>query len=285
MRRALLALVASGCALLAVSTAPATAQSTTPPIQHLVVILEENSTFDHTFGTLHGVDGRHVGTTGHAGGRRDGSAPGVLGPRTARLHGSQGGGGAQQWSDGSLDRIQPRSDGRLRARAERNRQERASVVHAYRSCDARAVAQAREAGRGVRPLFLLVPGWVAAKHAEPGRGRRVRPRPGLERRLHESVAQRHPHGVRRGDGRRRLVEVLRGRARADRRVEGRRRLLRGVGGRHAERAVLGADPVDGAILDRSGALAERPVAGRSVRRRRLGVAAGDHLRAAAADHA
>ena len=61
MRRALLALVVSGCALLAVSTAPATAQSTTPPIQHLVVILEENSTFDHTFGTLHGVDGVHVG--------------------------------------------------------------------------------------------------------------------------------------------------------------------------------------------------------------------------------
>jgi phospholipase C len=61
MRRALLAAIVSGCALLAASTAPATAQSTTPPIQHLVVILEQNSTFDHTFGTLHGVDGKHVG--------------------------------------------------------------------------------------------------------------------------------------------------------------------------------------------------------------------------------
>lgn len=61
MRRALLAAAVSGCALLAASTAPATAQPTTPPIQHLVVILEQNSTFDHTFGTLHGVDGVHVG--------------------------------------------------------------------------------------------------------------------------------------------------------------------------------------------------------------------------------
>jgi phospholipase C len=69
MRRALLAVVVSGCALLAASTAPATAESTTPPIQHLVVIMEENSTFDHTFGTLHGVDGLHVeGKVTQAGG-------------------------------------------------------------------------------------------------------------------------------------------------------------------------------------------------------------------------
>ena len=61
MRRALLAAIVSGCALLAASIGPATAQSATPPIQHLVVIVEENSTFDHAFGTLHGVEGVHVG--------------------------------------------------------------------------------------------------------------------------------------------------------------------------------------------------------------------------------
>jgi phospholipase C len=60
MRRAMLALLVSACALVAVAPVPATAQST-PQIEHLVVIMEENSTFDHTFGTLPGVDGVHVG--------------------------------------------------------------------------------------------------------------------------------------------------------------------------------------------------------------------------------
>ena len=60
LRRALLAALASGAALLAVAPAPATAQSG-PTIEHLVVIMEENSTFDHTFGTLHDVNGVHVG--------------------------------------------------------------------------------------------------------------------------------------------------------------------------------------------------------------------------------
>src|SRR4029077_16867144 len=44
LRRALLAALASGAALLAVAPAPATAQSG-PTIEHLVVVMEENSTF------------------------------------------------------------------------------------------------------------------------------------------------------------------------------------------------------------------------------------------------
>ena len=60
MRRALLAVLVSICALVTAAPVPATAQST-PQIEHLVVIMEENSTFDHTFGTLPGVDGVHVG--------------------------------------------------------------------------------------------------------------------------------------------------------------------------------------------------------------------------------
>jgi len=60
MRRALLAALVSLCALAAAAPAPATAEST-PQIEHLVVIVEQNSTFDHTFGTLPGVDGVHVG--------------------------------------------------------------------------------------------------------------------------------------------------------------------------------------------------------------------------------
>jgi phospholipase C len=45
------------------SAAPAVDPVTGLPttIQHVVVITEENSTFDHTFGTLPGVDGVHVG--------------------------------------------------------------------------------------------------------------------------------------------------------------------------------------------------------------------------------
>jgi len=60
IRRCLLALIASACSLMAAVPAPATAQST-PKIEHLIVIMEQNATFDHTFGTLPGVDGVHVG--------------------------------------------------------------------------------------------------------------------------------------------------------------------------------------------------------------------------------
>ena len=102
----------------------------------------------------------------------------------------------------------------------------------------------------------------------------------------EPVAQRHPHAVRRARTEAGVswkyyvggLEQINERKVANGAYAG---SARG----HSERAVLGADPVDAAVLDRSGALAERPVAGRSVRRRRLGVAAGDHVRAAAADHA
>jgi phospholipase C len=52
MRRVLVALVISLPVLLA-PVAPATAQTAwPPPIKHLVVIVEQNSTFDHTFGAL-----------------------------------------------------------------------------------------------------------------------------------------------------------------------------------------------------------------------------------------
>jgi phospholipase C len=61
MRRAHLAALAFGCVLVAAAPMPATAQPEPHQIEHLVVILEENSTFDHTFGTLHRVDGVYVG--------------------------------------------------------------------------------------------------------------------------------------------------------------------------------------------------------------------------------
>lgn len=60
MRRGFLALIVAGCALLPAVSTPATAQST-PEIEHLIVIMEENATFDHIFGTVPGVDGVHVG--------------------------------------------------------------------------------------------------------------------------------------------------------------------------------------------------------------------------------
>ncbi len=62
MRRAVLALIAVGL-LAAAWIVPASAQTLpgsatgTPPIQHLVVILEENSTFDHVFGYWPTADG------------------------------------------------------------------------------------------------------------------------------------------------------------------------------------------------------------------------------------
>ena len=71
MRRVLL--VAISCAIvIGVSPVPGSAQETAPPIEHLVVILEQNSTFDHTLGTLQGVDGVVVGQeVPMAGGRTD----------------------------------------------------------------------------------------------------------------------------------------------------------------------------------------------------------------------
>jgi phospholipase C len=58
MRRVLIALVVALPALLT-PISPATADAPAPEIKHLVVVVEENSTFDHTFGTLAGVDGIH----------------------------------------------------------------------------------------------------------------------------------------------------------------------------------------------------------------------------------
>jgi phospholipase C len=52
MRRVLIALVVALPALLAPITPASAAASTTPPIQHLVVIVEQNSTYDHVFGDL-----------------------------------------------------------------------------------------------------------------------------------------------------------------------------------------------------------------------------------------
>jgi len=66
MRRAILALVAVGL-LGAARALPATAQTfpgttaETPRIEHLVVIVEENSTFDHIFGWLPTADGHPPG--------------------------------------------------------------------------------------------------------------------------------------------------------------------------------------------------------------------------------
>ena len=59
MRRGLLTLIVSG-SVMAMVPGAAAAQST-PQIEHLVVIVEQNSTFDHTFGTLPGVNGVDVG--------------------------------------------------------------------------------------------------------------------------------------------------------------------------------------------------------------------------------
>ncbi|MEP6972838.1 MAG: alkaline phosphatase family protein [Actinomycetota bacterium] len=75
MRRALMALLACCCAVLAVPPAPVSAESG-PQIDHLVVIMEENATFDSTFGTLRGVDGVHVG-----------QRVGLAGGESARLRG------------------------------------------------------------------------------------------------------------------------------------------------------------------------------------------------------
>jgi phospholipase C len=60
MRRVLL--VAIVClAVIGASPPPGSAQESLPPIEHLVVILEQNSSFDHTLGTLPAVDGVVVG--------------------------------------------------------------------------------------------------------------------------------------------------------------------------------------------------------------------------------
>ncbi len=60
MRRVLVALLI-GLPLLGAPIAPAAAATGMPPIEHLVVIVEQNATFDHTFGTLPDVNGIEVG--------------------------------------------------------------------------------------------------------------------------------------------------------------------------------------------------------------------------------
>ena len=88
-----------------------------------------------------------------------------------------------------------RMDGFVRAQSA-NRQERASVVHAYRSCDARAVA--RLARRGVvfdryfsSYLAGSLPNTLSLVAGDAyGRDQ------GSSADFTGSVAQRHPHGVR-----------------------------------------------------------------------------------------
>ena len=70
MRRIILLLVLC-CGLGAAAVVPAGAQGTSGtaqeidgPIKHLVVVVEQNSTFDHTFGTLQGVEGAAPGIDG-----------------------------------------------------------------------------------------------------------------------------------------------------------------------------------------------------------------------------
>ena len=86
MRRVLLVAI-SRAIVIGVSPVPGSAQETAPPIEHLVVILEQNSTFDHTLGTLQGVDGVVVGQEVPMAGGRTEVIRGFssLGPRAFRV--------------------------------------------------------------------------------------------------------------------------------------------------------------------------------------------------------
>ncbi|MDP9185695.1 MAG: hypothetical protein M3O29_08515 [Actinomycetota bacterium] len=70
MRRALVSIIVALPAVLA-PVASAAADTTTSPIEHLVVIVEENSTFDHTFGALPLVNGPGKTPDHQIGGGRD----------------------------------------------------------------------------------------------------------------------------------------------------------------------------------------------------------------------
>ena len=87
MRRALVAVLAVCCATLAVLPSGPVSAQTAPQIEHLVVIMEENSTFDHTFGTLDGVDGVRVGQRIRLAGGETARLRGFssLGPRAFRV--------------------------------------------------------------------------------------------------------------------------------------------------------------------------------------------------------
>jgi phospholipase C len=114
MKRALLALVTVGllaAAWLVPTSAEALPGSTpTPPIEHLVVIMEENSTFDHVFGWLPMADGKGLDQPipqGNRNLRMNGFSQ--LGPHAFEVsHGeevlSNGPTAAQQsWDNGKMD--------------------------------------------------------------------------------------------------------------------------------------------------------------------------------------
>ena len=139
-----------------------------------------------------------VGPGGPAGGWRDGRLRGFsdLGPNAFTVpHGEE------VLSNGSTAARQSYDHGEMDGfarRPARRQQESRAVVHRLSTGCEPAVGTPRAAGCGVRPVFLLVAGWVPAQHAEPRRGDGRRPRPRRERRLPEPVAQPHPHDLRRG---------------------------------------------------------------------------------------